>query len=184
MTGYSPATVSRHLKKEGLHYDNCIKVPYNLTPEQRARRVECATQMLKLLEKAKTNYTSILTLDETPIQLQNERNEGWYSLDNPTPATRPSLSGRRSLHWQLSGRLGVLPSLMRAMEGWGLTQATSVRIRSRPLFAGANTRGKLEESNPSFSTWTTHLVTIARQQRNTWRITKWFVWSTLRILLT
>ena len=86
MTGYSPATVSRHLKKEGLHYGKFFKVPYNLTPEQRDRRVECATEMLKVLEKAKkTNYASILTLDETPIQLQNERSEGWYSLDNPTP---------------------------------------------------------------------------------------------------
>ena len=85
-TGYSIATVTRHLKMEGLQYGKFIKVPYNLTPEQRSRRVECATQMLQLLEKAKkTNYASILTLDETPIQLQNERSEGWYSLDSPTP---------------------------------------------------------------------------------------------------
>ena len=52
-TGYALSTVIRHLKKEGLQYGKFIKVPYNLTPEQRARRVECATQMLQLLEKAK-----------------------------------------------------------------------------------------------------------------------------------
>ena len=85
-TGYSLSTVSRNLKKAGLHYGPYQKVPYKLTPEQRSKRVQCATRMLQVLEKAKrTNYASVLTLDETPIQLQNERSEGWHSLDNPVP---------------------------------------------------------------------------------------------------
>ena len=87
------------MKKERLHHGKIVKVPYNLMSEQCAKRVECATQISQVLEKAKnTNYASILTLDETPIPLQNERTEKWYSLDNPTPAMRQSLSGRRSLH--------------------------------------------------------------------------------------
>lgn len=46
-TGYALSTVTRHLK-EGLHYGKFSKDPYNLTPEQRSRRVECATEMIAL----------------------------------------------------------------------------------------------------------------------------------------
>ena len=52
-TGYSISTVSRNLKKYGLHYGPYQKVPYKLTPEQRSKRVQCATRMLQVLEKAK-----------------------------------------------------------------------------------------------------------------------------------
>jgi len=70
----------------GLHYGKFIKVPYHLTEQQRKKRVDSSVKLLKVLKKAKKhNYCSLLTLDETPIQLQNEENQGWYSADKPTP---------------------------------------------------------------------------------------------------
>ena len=47
-TGYALSTVTRHLRMEGLYYGMFIKVPYNLTPEQRARRVEGGAHFLTL----------------------------------------------------------------------------------------------------------------------------------------
>ena len=66
-TGYSISTVSRNLKKYGLHYGPYRKVPYKLTPEQRSKRDNALPECCKYLRRLKrTNYASVLTLDETP----------------------------------------------------------------------------------------------------------------------
>ena len=48
--------------------------------------VEAVRRMLAVLPEAESgNFSSILTLDETPIQLENESDKGWYRTDKPKP---------------------------------------------------------------------------------------------------
>jgi len=85
-TGYAVSTVCKHLKLHGLNYGAFTKVPHKLTPKMRKRRVEAATEMLNVLEKAEEeNFDNIITMDETPIVLENEERKGWYFEGKPKP---------------------------------------------------------------------------------------------------
>lgn len=83
-TGLARKTVCHHLKQAGLHYGAYIKVPYKLTRDMRNKRVEVARRMLAILREAESsNFSNILTMDETPIQFENESDKGWYRTDKP-----------------------------------------------------------------------------------------------------
>jgi len=78
--------VCRHLRSAGIIYSKYIVVPYDLSAEQRQKRVEAAITLLSALEKQqKVNFRDIVTLDETPVTLENEEKAGWHLEDNPTP---------------------------------------------------------------------------------------------------
>ena len=48
--------------------------------------VEAVRRMLAVLREAESsNFSNILTMDETPIQFENESNNGWYKTDKPKP---------------------------------------------------------------------------------------------------
>ena len=52
----------------------------------RNKRVEVARSMLAILREAESsNFSNILTMDETPIQFENESDKGWYRTDKSKP---------------------------------------------------------------------------------------------------
>ena len=60
-------------------YGQLSKVPHKLTPAMRKSRVRAAKEMLAVLKQAeKEKYMSIVTMDKTPILLENESCKEWY----------------------------------------------------------------------------------------------------------
>lgn len=85
-TGYTKKTVCKHLKQCGMIYGQFTKVPHKLTATMRKNRVRAAKEMLAVLKEAeKEKFMSIVTMDETPILLENESCKGWYFAGKPKP---------------------------------------------------------------------------------------------------
>ena len=111
-TGVPLSTICYNLNQSGMRYVHFRKVPYILSEEMKALRVEYAQTMLDILEKQKQhNFMDILTMDETPLYLQNDNLLGWVSEDDPIPeVTKPTLHKKKftlSVMWGVGGTVVV-----------------------------------------------------------------------------
>ena len=70
--GLPHSTVSRHLRRAGMHYCKSYRVPNVLTQDQKDRRVEIARKLKDELENSRSEeFRNIITLDETPLYFEN-----------------------------------------------------------------------------------------------------------------
>lgn len=78
--------VCHSLKRYRMRYVNYTLVPHFLTEENKKKRVEDAKKMLKILHQQESkNFRDILTMDETPIYLENRGKRGWIMEGEEVP---------------------------------------------------------------------------------------------------
>ena len=78
-TGHSPTPVTKVLHQdEGREYRHLQKIPHSLTDDKRSQRVNGATKILNMLEKAERSHNSnIITGDESWFFYTNEPDARW-----------------------------------------------------------------------------------------------------------
>ena len=109
-TGLSLTTICRHLNNNGMRYVHFKKVPYLLSQENRNQRVKDARSMLEILKnEEKHNFCNILTMDETPVYLDNHRKLGWVNTSDKIPNIVKESLRRKKFTLTVMWGVGVFP---------------------------------------------------------------------------
>lgn len=84
--GIPHSTVSRHLRRAGMHYCKSYRVPNVLTQDQKDKKVEIARKLKGELENSRREeFRNIITLDETPLYFENTSINVWKCVGDLYP---------------------------------------------------------------------------------------------------